>query len=102
MDDPQNMGGFELEGSETVTLLVRKHWAFLALTFVPPILFALAPLVLLVAFTGQLPTAPERFGLGIWWVLVWLAIFSKVTRYYLNAWIITVTRIIDIQQPRFF
>jgi len=102
MNDLTQMDGFELEMNEEVTLVVRKHWALLALRLLPDIFLALAPLALIIGYTGALPNAPARFALGVWWLIIWMGAFAQLTRYFLNAWIITTSRIIDVQQPAFF
>lgn len=96
------MEGFELEPGESITLLVRRHWALLALRLLPDFFLAAAPYILLVSFTGAAPTPEARFLLGVWWLLIWIGAFSHLSRYYLNAWVITTSRIIDIRQPHFF
>jgi membrane protein YdbS with pleckstrin-like domain len=96
-----HMDGFEIEPNESVTLVVRKHWVLLALRLLPDVFLAIAPPIFIFIFSG-IPTPPERFFLGVWWLLIWMGAFGHLTRYFLNAWIITTTRIIDINQPAFF
>jgi uncharacterized membrane protein YdbT with pleckstrin-like domain len=96
-----HMDGFEIEPNESVTLVVRKHWVLLALRLLPDVFLAIAPPIFIFIFSG-IPTPPERFFLGLWWLLIWMGAFAHLTRYYLNAWIITNSRIIDICQPAFF
>lgn len=43
-----------------------------------------------------------RLFYGLWLLMLWSMAFNTVTRYYLNQWIITNTRIIDIHQYGYF
>ena len=43
-----------------------------------------------------------RFFLGMWWLFLWMGMFSIFIRYFLTLWIITTTRIVDIHQHGFF
>jgi len=104
---------FELEPGEIVLREVRKHWIFFALSLVPLVVLAIVPflippfiahvpqLVLLNHFEGW-NTALGRVALGLWWLLLWSSGFNAFTRYFLNAWIITNQRIVDIEQRGFF
>ena len=111
------MDEFELEPGESVTLAVRKHWLVFTVEILPYIVLALVPLVLIAAFdytlAGQPLYAPYtanlslsnswmRFLLGMWWLLMWTGAFNTFTRYFLDIWIITSMRIVDIHQFGFF
>jgi uncharacterized membrane protein YdbT with pleckstrin-like domain len=96
------MHGFELEQGEQITMVVRRHWALLALRLLPDILLLVAPFVLVTSFTGAAPAGGARVLVGLWMLCLWVMMFSRVTLYYLNAWVITNSRIIDIRQPTFF
>jgi len=111
------MGEFELESGEKIIKAVRKHWFVLAVSLIPfaflawlPLLFM--PFVHFVSTTlpnatvlpdfGTLGAGLFRMVYGLWLILMWSAAFNTVTRYYLNEWIITTTRIIEIHQFGFF
>ncbi len=107
----------DIEPGETITRSVRKHWFMLLVSLVPFVLLAWLPslfipfLHFIANSVGNAPnittfTIPDN-GLvclvyGLWLIMLWSAAFNTVTRYYLNQWIITTTRIISIQQYGFF
>jgi len=47
-------------------------------------------------------TVPARVALGIWLLVWWTGAWSAFTRYFLNAWILTNQRIVDIKQNGYF
>ena len=112
------MEEFELEPGEKIILRVRRHIFVLIIEMIPFAFFALIPLffpllvtlmtgmnaaggVVLGAYiTGANPWI--RFGLGAWWLFIWLAAFSTLTKYMLTVWVITTTRIVDIHQYGFW
>lgn len=107
------MKEFELEPGEHVVLQVRKHWflflgellpyAILAvIPFALPKLLALAPpLASYAAFFDY--TAPAtRAALGVWLLVVWTSAWGTFTKYFLNAWVLTNQRIVNIKQHRYF
>jgi hypothetical protein len=107
------MEEFELEPGEVVIKSVRTHLfvlvtqliPFLIAFFVPAILGFLLGLVSSMnpQAASLLPNAGlGRFVTGIWYLLVWTAAFSLVTRFYLTVWVITNLRIVDIKQYSFF
>lgn len=80
------------------------------------ILAALAPMILhlilvsgIVPFDQNLITAvtnlvAERkvFGYSLWLLVLWIVFFIEWTDYYLDIWVLTDRRIIDIEQKGFF
>ncbi|MGE5541313.1 MAG: PH domain-containing protein [Bacillota bacterium] len=111
------MRDVQLQPGEMITRSVRKHWFVLLATLVPFALLAYLPTLFLpflhfimsiVPHSGQvatfsIPANPLiRLFYGLWLLMLWSAAFSTVTRYYLNQWIITNTRIIEIQQYGYF
>jgi hypothetical protein len=112
------MEEFELEPGERVTLSVRKHWVVFALELIPYLVFAILPLfipLILTFLTSLEPAgaslfaqAPSfagpwaRLALGLWWLAVWVGAFNVFTRYFLDVWVITTERIVDIHQLGFF
>lgn len=109
---------FRLERGERITRAVRKHWFVLLLEVLPFALMALVPLFIpnFIAFITQdastgldalialltLDNAWVRLMLGLWWLVMWIAAFNTFTSYYLNEWIITTHRIVEINQHGFF
>lgn len=107
------MKEFELEPGEHVVLQARKHW-FLFLTELLPfaiiaiIPFALPNILPLVPPLAQYATLLDygtptmRAGLGVWLLITWTGAWGAFTRYFLNAWVLTSQRIVNIKQRRFF
>lgn len=112
------MNEFELEAGESITRSVRKHWFVQFVEVLPFFLLALLPLLIpdLIRFVVlSQPTGLEslisaltlsnpwmRLLLGLWWLIMWIAAFNIFTSHYLNQWIITTHRIIEINQHGFF
>lgn len=107
------MKEFELEPGEHVVLEVRKHWIlFLAellpfaiaavIPFALPRLLELAPPLAPYASFFDYHTLLARSLLGIWLLVVWTSAWGSFTRYFLNAWVFTNHRIVNIKQRRYF
>jgi hypothetical protein len=105
---------FELEPGEKVLKEVRMHWFFFLARLLPFCILAIAPFLLPPVIRALGPAfepfshfggwgAPiVRVALGVWWLLLWSAAFNIYTRYFLNAWIITNQRIVEMEQQGFF
>lgn len=104
-----------LQSDEKVIRVVRPHViiitfklsAFLVLAFLPLIIpdaiAAASPDVN--PFTELMPWLGEElshFLLGLWWLFLWMGAFRALTSYYLDAWLITNKRVVDIEQHGFF
>ena len=103
-----------LRDDETIKKVVRRHWfILLGRTFGLLIILA-APFVLygftygreialgLTSFTISVePTLLVFFG-ALWALIIWLRFFHTWTDHYLDGWIVTDKRIIDIEQFGFF
>lgn len=98
-----------LEPGERVILTVRPHWFVLIRQTFGLFLLALVPLLLFfvpdvasrigVTFSfGPLTT----FFVSSWWLLLWTIFMIMWTNYYLDAWVVTDRRIIDIEQYGFW
>lgn len=99
----------ELQENERVIKAVRQHW----LIFVLEVLF-LAALALLPALQFILPGVAETMGISLtlgssalfltatWLFFVWVTFFVVWTNYYLDTWIVTDKRVIDIEQKGLF
>lgn len=104
----------KLEEGETVLHVARKHWfifvaevasmAFFAfvpalVVFVPASIFAEleAALQLSIKFAPLL-----LFFWGIWLLILWMVFAMLWTNYYLDVWLITNHRVIDIEQAGLF
>ncbi len=111
------MRDVRLEPNEVITRSVRKHWFVLLLNLVPFALLAWAP-TLFVPFVHFIASSVQhsnqvatlditniplvRFVYGLWLLMLWSAAFNTITHYYLNQWVITNTRIIEVHQYGYF
>lgn len=95
---------------EEVVLEVRRHWIVLVPQFILVLALALAP-VGLYALLSALPIAWEVPGskgsllvyLGAAWaLLVWVVGFTLWIDYYLDIWILTDRRLLDVDQKGLF
>ena len=107
------MKEFELEPGEHVVIEARKHW-FLFLSELRPVaMLAVIPFALPKLLTIAPPLAPyaiyfnyttilTRAVLGVYLLIVWTGAWNAFTRYFLNAWVLTNMRIVDIKQRGYF
>ena len=107
------MKEFELEPGEHVVLQVRKHWFLFLGELLPYAIIAVIPFVLPKILPLAPPLAPYanlfdyttplmHVALGVWLLVTWTGAWSTFTKYFLNAWILTSQRIVNIKQRRFF
>lgn len=107
------MKEFELEPGEHVVLEARKHWflflgellpyAILAvIPFALPKLLVLAPPVAKYAAFFDYHSILMRAALGVWLLVVWTSAWGAFTQYFLNVWVLTNKRIVDIKQRGYF
>ena len=107
------MPEFELEPGEHVVLQSRKHWFLFALTLLPYVILILIPFDARGFLRFSAATAPYasyidfsqpllRAALGVWLLVVWTAAWGAFTRYFLNVWVLTNRRIVEIRQPAWF
>jgi len=107
------MREFELEPGEHVVREVRKHWFLFASGLLPyailmAIPFAMPNLLMLfpafakyvAIFDYSSPLA--RALLGTWLLIVWTGAWSAFTRHFLDAWVLTNKRLVDIDQKGYF
>lgn len=107
------MKEFELEPGEHVVKECRKHWFLFLSEILPYAIMAVLPFALPKLLSIAPPLAPyviyfnyhaplARVGLGVWLLLTWTGAWGALTRYYLNAWVLTNKRLVDIEQRRYF
>ncbi len=107
------MKEFELEPGEHVVKQARKHWLLFAATLLPyaillaipfalPGLLRLTPLFAPYAVALDVRQPLMRLALGIWLLAAWTGAFSAFTRYYLNLWVLTDRRIVEVRQRSYF
>lgn len=97
------------DSDEKIVMKVRKHWFVVFSEAIVMFFVLIAPLILL-AFVGS----SEFFKIkgevtylylaiqSMWALFVWLMFAKFWTDYYLDVWIITNKRIIDVEQTGFF
>lgn len=107
------MKEFELEPDEQIIAEVRRHWFFFALEMLPYAILAILPFALIAVPSFIEPLQPYAarvsFGnafihtaLAIWLLFVWTGAWGAFTRYFLNLWILTNERLVEIEQRAFF
>lgn len=107
------MKEFELEPGEHVVRETRKHWFLFLAELLPYAILALVPFTLpkiLPLISNAAPYAeyldyslpPARAALGLWLLIAWTSAWGTFTKYFLNAWVLTNERIVDIKQHGYF
>src|SRR4051812_49369848 len=97
------MSVVELEGNEKIIQVVHRHPFFFLMQAGLLAVVGLLPLWIYsfaksqIIFTDRLNLLCE-FLYTIWVLIVWIIIFIAWTDFYLDAWIITNKRLIDIEQ----
>lgn len=91
-----------IQDDETVLLVVRKHWLVLKLAMLPVVLIGFFGFVFIQIFLGAANDALATFVNALWLLAVWMLLFTIWTNYFLDAWIITDKRIVDIDQRHLF
>jgi len=99
----------KIEG-ETIVRVVRKDFFilflkilfFILLTVIPLGFFAIMAYVQPELFSGERSSSIIALGSSAYYLFVWLFFFFSFIDYYLDIWLITSERIIDIQQKGFF
>jgi uncharacterized membrane protein YdbT with pleckstrin-like domain len=103
---------FTLEEGEEIVARVHRHWFVFITKIVSLILAALLPLIFIAVLpremVGELNLSSPSvgpffvFSYAIWLLFIWVALFIMLTDYYLDVWIITNKRVVDIIQHGLF
>ncbi len=99
----------QIRGEKTV-LFLRRHWVELLITFITFLGLSIIPLIILGILSlvdffpfGHIFWGPLAFVLlGIYSIFVVTIIITQITDYYLDTWIVTTERIINIEQQGLF
>lgn len=106
-----------IEEREHIVDTARKHWFVLFANVLPSLILLMLPFAVLAYLTSnpalfaETPLAERTidltspvilYGALIWVSLLWLKIFSVWMDYFLDVWITTDRRIIDVEQGGFF
>lgn len=101
----------QLEADERVLMRIRKHWFLILTQMLLIVLSALLPFFLYVTLVGTYTPETEEgtlFGRALvtlyagWLLVMWMALFSTWTNYYLDVWTVTNKRLIAVDQRGFF
>ena len=98
----------EIQPGEKVILEVRRHWFVLFLESLLLLVLFVAPILALGFFSlvgvslSLKIWAVYLFVLAAWLLIIWILFFVVWTNYYLDVWLITDRRIIDVEQYRLF
>ncbi len=107
------MKEFELEPGEHVVRETRKPWFLFLSGLLPYAIFAALPfaipnlLMLVPTFGGyaslfDFSTPLMRLSLGVWLLITWTGAWGAFTQYFLDIWVLTNTRLVDIDQKQYF
>jgi uncharacterized membrane protein YdbT with pleckstrin-like domain len=96
--------------NERVELFLRRHWFALVTIFIPLTFMTIIPIGIGWYFWNMLETWLENPIYGpiiivfasMYFLSLWLFSFLEVTDYYLDTWIVTNERIINIEQEGLF
>jgi len=98
---------------------IRIHWFVLLLRFIPYIILAFLPFVVIPIISLAAVSLPAfvpieiyaahiyasswvRIVIGAWWLFLWISAFNIFTLYFLNVWVLTTERIIEVRQLHYF
>jgi uncharacterized membrane protein YdbT with pleckstrin-like domain len=99
----------ELNPNEKLIATFRKHWLVIFLEFIIFVFITATPIIFLWLGISSLETglSPAFSALSqtlclVWIIIMWIAFFVFYTDYYLDIWILTDQRVIDIEQKGLF
>ena len=104
MKDTLRKRNIHIQDDENIILVVRKHWFNHVLDTLSALLIGILPFIVF-AFISPFIGLGEGFaGLiaAIWLLVLWMTVFTIWTNYYLDIWIVTNKRIINIDQIHLF
>ncbi len=101
-----SLDGLNLLPGETVVSVMRKHWFVLFIKVIPYILLFFLPFVVLTFIPAgnfsQSVIAIIIFFIATYMLVILMIIYTVWTLYYLDIWIVTNKRIMDIEQKALF
>jgi len=103
----------KLEDDEEVIIQTRRHWfvivgqlvGMIVAIIAPPIIWLLVDLESIPAFENldlALAGPVFTFTYGLWFIFMWIGVFSIWTNYYLDILTLTDRRVILVNQKGFF
>lgn len=101
---------FQQKPNEKIVFLLRRNWFTFFKVIAFHVLLALIPLVLYFIFKedftkllkGALLGPVLKLGVSVYYLSIWLFFFANFVDYYLDVWIVTTKRIINIEQKGLF
>ena len=100
-----------LEDGEKLLVVIRKHWLVFTLTAAAILFGALLPLLtvsflppgtLAAIFVSANASSAGAFLYYCWLLGLWILLFVNWTTYFLDVWVVTDRRIVDIDQKTLF
>ena len=103
-----------LAPNEKMIRVIRRHWFILFARTIGLVALLVGPFILYSVMEGQeiifgptpitvsLSPAVATFFGGTWILILWLRFFNEWTDHYLDGWVVTDKRIVDIEQRGFF
>lgn len=100
----------QLLNGEQVVLFLRRHWFVLFTKYLFMFALALMPVIVYFifddVFAGFIANENARAVVillaSVYYLFIWLSVFTIFIDYYLDIWIVTNQRIIDIEQKGLF
>lgn len=102
------MEQFRLEPHEKVLVKLHKHWILLVRDTIGTALAGLVPFlffafaVLAGILPESIPTQVVWFATALWLLLIWIALVTTWTQFYLDVWLVTDRHIFGIDQVSLF
>ena len=97
--------------NEKIVLLLRRHWHAIVRYFLVFILEAVLPIIVFIVFLNFTEYVWEKdspivvmifLGASVYYLFIWLFFFHNWIDYYLDVWVVTDQRIINIEQKGLF
>jgi len=93
-----------LQPEESVLTVVRKHWFILLFNSIGILLAGFVPFILAIIIAPLVSVHPAlpAYITSVWLLIILMMLFTVWTNYYLDIWIVTDKRIINIDQIHLF